>query len=275
MCNEYVSLAHCIPEHGHSHDHSHHSPKSSKTPSIHTVTYESTAPVVSPITIRESRAATRRTESSGSYSSLYGHPAATRASFVQTANRIARSSSPVPADPKHKHRSRPSLDAWSPDTSLISNPHERDTTGVERSNLVSAPHEQTSLLQRPPVSYTDSATSTPADWTADESQSRTHGHSHGGSMNMKALLLHVLGDALGNVGVIATGLIIWLTSWSFKYYCDPVISLVITAIIFHSALPLGESMHIANRDLTTILLSPQHILYPSSSRTLGGLIRGR
>jgi len=60
-------------------------------------------------------------------------------------------------------------------------------------------------------------------------------------MNMKALLLHVLGDALGNVGVIATGLIIWLTSWSFKYYCDPVISLVITAIIFHSALPLVRS----------------------------------
>jgi len=60
-------------------------------------------------------------------------------------------------------------------------------------------------------------------------------------MNMRALLLHVLGDALGNVGVIATGLIIWLTSWSFKYYCDPVISLVITAIIFHSALPLVRS----------------------------------
>ena len=95
-------------------------------------------------------------------------------------------------------------------------------------------------------------------------------------MNMKALLLHVLGDALGNVGVIATGLIIWLTSWSFKYYCDPVISLVITAIIFHSALPLGESpIHIANRDLTTARFSPQHILYPPSSRTMGGLVGGR
>lgn len=69
-----------------------------------------------------------------------------------------------------------------------------------------------------------------------------HGHSHSasGSMNMRALLLHVLGDALGNVGVIATGLIIWLTSWSFKYYCDPVISLIITVIIFSSALPLGK-----------------------------------
>jgi hypothetical protein len=75
-----------------------------------------------------------------------------------------------------------------------------------------------------------------------ESSSRTpdHGHSHG-SMNMKAILLHVLGDALGNVGVIATGLVIWQTTWSFKYYFDPVISLVITVIIFSSAMPLGKS----------------------------------
>jgi solute carrier family 30 (zinc transporter), member 1 len=59
-------------------------------------------------------------------------------------------------------------------------------------------------------------------------------------MNMQALLLHVFGDALGNVGVIATGLVIWLTEWKYKLYFDPVISLVIAAIIFSSALPLGE-----------------------------------
>jgi solute carrier family 30 (zinc transporter), member 1 len=59
-------------------------------------------------------------------------------------------------------------------------------------------------------------------------------------MNMQALLLHVFGDALGNIGVIATGLVILLTEWSFKYYFDPVISLVIAAIIFSSALPLGK-----------------------------------
>lgn len=58
-------------------------------------------------------------------------------------------------------------------------------------------------------------------------------------MNMRALVLHVLGDALGNVGVIATGLVIWLTELSWKFYFDPVISLVITVIIFSSALPLG------------------------------------
>ncbi|KAG8966366.1 hypothetical protein FRC05_002688 [Tulasnella sp. 425] len=67
-----------------------------------------------------------------------------------------------------------------------------------------------------------------------------HGHAHG-SMNMHAVLLHVIGDALGNVGVIATGLIIWLTEWKWKYYCDPTISLIITCIIFSSALPLVKS----------------------------------
>lgn len=75
-------------------------------------------------------------------------------------------------------------------------------------------------------------------------------HQHGsGSMNMRALILHVLGDALGNIGVIATGLIIWLTNWSFKFYCDPMISLIITAIIFSSAMPLGK-------DTVTIFCSP-------------------
>ena len=264
----HLCLADRITEHGHS---SHHSAKSSKTPSIHTVTYESTAPAASPVTISQSRSLALHTERSGSYSSLYGHPAATRASFVQTANHIAQSSTPTPADRTHKHRSRPSLDLWSPDSSTSSNPpFERDTMSIERTI---APHEQTNLLQGPPVSYTDHAAPTPAVWSSDESQGH---HSHGGSMNMKALLLHVLGDALGNVGVIATGLIIWLTSWSLKYYCDPVISLVITAIIFHSALPLGESlMHITNRNLVTSLFSPQYILYTPSSCPLGSLVGGR
>ncbi|BGP57477.1 Zinc resistance conferring protein [Rhodotorula sphaerocarpa] len=79
-----------------------------------------------------------------------------------------------------------------------------------------------------------------------------HGHSHGGhgghghggqdgSMNMRGVFLHVLGDALGNVGVIAAGLFIWLTDYWWKMYFDPAVSLVITIIIFSSALPLVKS----------------------------------
>lgn len=64
-----------------------------------------------------------------------------------------------------------------------------------------------------------------------------HGHNHA-DMGMNAMVLHVLGDALGNVGVIVTALIIWLTDWPGKYYADPAVSLFITLIILKSALPL-------------------------------------
>ena len=35
-------------------------------------------------------------------------------------------------------------------------------------------------------------------------------------MNMRGVFLHVLGDALGNVGVIVSGLFIWLTPYSWR-----------------------------------------------------------
>jgi zinc transporter 1 len=67
-----------------------------------------------------------------------------------------------------------------------------------------------------------------------------HGHSHG-DLNMRGVFLHVMGDALGNIGVIASALFIWLTSFSWKYYVDPAVSLVITFIILASAIPLCKA----------------------------------
>ncbi|KAI2626412.1 cation efflux protein [Xylaria nigripes] len=66
------------------------------------------------------------------------------------------------------------------------------------------------------------------------------GHSHA-DMGMNAMVLHVLGDALGNVGVIATALIIWLTDWPGRFYADPAVSLFITLIILKSAVPLTKA----------------------------------
>lgn len=57
-------------------------------------------------------------------------------------------------------------------------------------------------------------------------------------MNMEGVWLHVLGDALGNIGVIITALFIWRTDYSWRFYLDPVVSLFITVLIFSSALPL-------------------------------------
>lgn len=72
------------------------------------------------------------------------------------------------------------------------------------------------------------------------SSSGGHGHSHG-DMGMNAMILHVIGDALGNLGVIVTALIIWLTDWSGKYYADPAVSLFITAIILNTSIPLTRA----------------------------------
>ncbi|KAK3383698.1 cation efflux protein [Lasiosphaeria ovina] len=70
-----------------------------------------------------------------------------------------------------------------------------------------------------------------------KSGSKSHGHSHG-DMGMNAMVLHVIGDALGNVGVIATALVIWLSDWKWRFYADPAVSLFITLIILRSAIPL-------------------------------------
>lgn len=80
-----------------------------------------------------------------------------------------------------------------------------------------------------------------------------HGHDHG-DMGMNAMILHVIGDALGNIGVMATALIIWLTDWPGKLYADPAVSLFITAIILNTSIPL-------TRATARVLLqaTPEHI----------------
>lgn len=66
------------------------------------------------------------------------------------------------------------------------------------------------------------------------------GHTHG-DLNMRGVFLHVMGDALGNIGVIISALVIWLTDWPWRYYVDPGISLLITVIILCSAIPLCKA----------------------------------
>ncbi|KAJ6172496.1 hypothetical protein N7470_001563 [Penicillium chermesinum] len=70
-------------------------------------------------------------------------------------------------------------------------------------------------------------------------KSQKGGHSH--DLNMRGVFLHVMGDALGNIGVIASALVIWLTDYEWRFYVDPGISLVITVIILASAIPLCKA----------------------------------
>merc|ERR1712098_128428 len=63
----------------------------------------------------------------------------------------------------------------------------------------------------------------------------------GTDMGTSAMILHVIGDALGNVGVIASALIIWLTPWSGRFYADPAVSLFIAVIILKTTIPLTSA----------------------------------
>ena len=56
--------------------------------------------------------------------------------------------------------------------------------------------------------------------------------SHGKSLNLRAALLHVTGDIGASVGVVLAGAIILLTHW---LYIDPILSLVIAALIAYGA----------------------------------------
>lgn len=53
------------------------------------------------------------------------------------------------------------------------------------------------------------------------------------------VLLHVLGDAANNLGVIISALVIWLTHYDGRYYADPAVSMAIAVMILLSSLPLG------------------------------------
>jgi zinc transporter 1 len=248
-------------DHGHSHDppHSLSSKPPSITPPIRTtISGDGTSAQKIPI---------RSHNRSPSDSSLYGHPAATRASLVQTAHEIALARSPSPSRRGRDHlNSRRSLD--------VDGPH-----GGQSATVAATSEQSDDTTAFPAVMFNEDTPllhdghSHSRDSSVNYSQSR--GHSHAGSMNMRALVLHVLGDALGNVGVIATGLVIWLTSWSFKYYFDPIISLVITVIIFSSALPLGKSLCILYviHILNPRLLSPQRFVYSPARRSVYNLAR--
>jgi zinc transporter 1 len=92
----------------------------------------------------------------------------------------------------------------------------------------------------------------------------SHGHGHGHNhhehnhskknKNIHALFLHVMGDALGSVGVIASGLIIKYFESEYRYLSDPAISVFIIILIIMSTIPLI-------RDCINILMHkvPSHI----------------
>lgn len=56
---------------------------------------------------------------------------------------------------------------------------------------------------------------------------------------MFGVLIHVIGDAINNIGVITSALIIWKSKSPGRYYADPAIGVFIAVMIFITAVPLS------------------------------------
>ncbi|KIS68921.1 uncharacterized protein UMAG_11500 [Mycosarcoma maydis] len=182
----------------------------------------------------------------GSVGSILGHPAQTRAFVVQTAHDLGYEAS----GSRHQHsNSVTSVNGSNERSRLLANgSQDYGATGANadleaaigssaaRKNGHSHEHD----------SHADHDHDHDHADVADAHDAPGHAHAHGGghshgSMNMQGVFLHVLGDALGNVGVIAAGLFILYSDAWWRFYSDPAISFLITIIIFHSALPLCKS----------------------------------
>ncbi|KAL6898412.1 cation efflux protein [Trichoderma evansii] len=95
-----------------------------------------------------------------------------------------------------------------------------------------------------------------SDGTAPEPETRSisassghHEHRHvsvvpslpGRDLGMFGVLIHVVGDAINNIGVIASALIIWKAQGEARYYADPAIGVFISVMIFLTAWPLTRN----------------------------------
>ena len=62
---------------------------------------------------------------------------------------------------------------------------------------------------------------------------RLRGRGGNENLNVRAAMLHVVGDLVASVGVVVSGLLIVFTGW---LYADPLVSVAITALIAWSAI---------------------------------------
>ncbi|WWD03181.1 hypothetical protein V865_001228 [Kwoniella europaea PYCC6329] len=60
------------------------------------------------------------------------------------------------------------------------------------------------------------------------------------NLGLLGVLVHLLGDAINNIGVIIAAAIMWKTSSPHRFYADPAVSLIISLLIFLGAIPLAR-----------------------------------
>ncbi|KAL0208687.1 hypothetical protein P9112_011274 [Eukaryota sp. TZLM1-RC] len=72
----------------------------------------------------------------------------------------------------------------------------------------------------------------------DHDHDHDHGHGHGHDVNMRGVFLHILGDALGSIAVLLSGLFMNFSNLKYAHLADPIASMVFAIIIFCASAPL-------------------------------------
>lgn len=87
------------------------------------------------------------------------------------------------------------------------------------------------------------------------------------TLNVRAALLHVIGDLLGSVAAVAAGAIIYLTGW---HAIDPILALAVCVLLLFSSLHLlRESLHVVLEGV------PSNVDLPRVGRSMAELERVR
>ncbi|KXT07537.1 hypothetical protein AC578_10137 [Pseudocercospora eumusae] len=225
----HAEEGHAGHHHGHEehagHSHAHPTPAKSKAngdadPAPEDTGSDSTAVNLMSPPSKKARRHSRST-SRGFLPEEYPGPSAFRNSIIAAGRMEAVESDEEPVEPAIQGEDLPKSDQFEP---LLGGTGQKIAYGTT----------QSASAQRKSFDHKDHKHAQPRE------PGKGAGHSHG-DLNMKGIFLHVMGDALGNIGVIATALIIWLTKFPGRFYFDPAISLVITCIILASAIPLCKA----------------------------------
>lgn len=83
------------------------------------------------------------------------------------------------------------------------------------------------------------------------------------NLNLRSAYLHVLSDAVGSIGAIIAGILMWQFSW---YVADPIVSVIVALLILRSAWGvLSHSVHILMEG------TPSHINHTEVKESLEGI----
>ncbi|KAK6088613.1 cation diffusion facilitator family transporter [Seiridium cupressi] len=139
----------------------------------------------------------------------------------------------------HSHNNNPTDDPELAREEGLSHSHGILHDHVQTAADVERSHRPTNIeMGTISTESTDQIPMTPISAHANHRHNIAKLSSSGRDLGMMGALIHVISDALNNIGVIIAALVIMLTKYEGRFYADPGVSLAISMMILLSSIPL-------------------------------------